>query len=71
MKSLAFYTDVLGMTLIDSFDFPQYKFSLYFVTTLPEGETYNLTPGTKEAHDYLWSMEGLYYFTQLLFFFVF
>lgn len=59
VKSVAFYTDVLGMTLIDSFDFPQYKFSLYFVTTLPEGETYNLTPGTKEAHDYLWSMEGV------------
>eukprot|EP00560_Eucampia_antarctica_P007682 CAMPEP_0197823086 /NCGR_PEP_ID=MMETSP1437-20131217/410_1 /TAXON_ID=49252 ORGANISM="Eucampia antarctica, Strain CCMP1452" /NCGR_SAMPLE_ID=MMETSP1437 /ASSEMBLY_ACC=CAM_ASM_001096 /LENGTH=338 /DNA_ID=CAMNT_0043422063 /DNA_START=207 /DNA_END=1223 /DNA_ORIENTATION=+ len=57
-KSVPFYTDVLGMTLIDSFDFPQYKFSLYFVTTLPEGETYSLTPGTKEAHDYLWSMEG-------------
>lgn len=56
VKSLAFYRDIMGMTFIDRFDFPQYKFSLYFVTTLPEGETYNLTPGTQEAHDYLWTM---------------
>ena len=30
-----------------------------FLTTLPVGETYKLTPGTQEAHDYLWSMEGV------------
>lgn len=29
--SLAFYRDVLGMTLLDRFDFPEAKFSLYFV----------------------------------------
>jgi len=58
-KSLPFYTDVLGMTHIDTLDFPQWKFSIYFVTTLPEGETYTLKPGTQEAHDYLWSMEGV------------
>ena len=59
VKSVQFYTEQLGFTLIDKFDFPQYKFSLYFLTTLPEGETYTLTPGTQEAHDYLWSMEGV------------
>lgn len=58
-KSIPFYTDLLGFTLIDTFDFPQYDFSLYFLTTLPEGETYDLQPGTQEAHDYLWSMEGV------------
>jgi lactoylglutathione lyase len=58
-KTLPFYTDLLGFTLIDKFDFPQWKFSLYFLTTLPEGETYDLTPGTKEAHDYLWTMDGV------------
>jgi lactoylglutathione lyase len=59
-KSLAFYRDQLGMTLIDTMDFPQYKFSLYFLTTLPAGgEEYKLTPGTQEAHDYLWNMEGV------------
>jgi hypothetical protein len=55
--SIKFY-ESLGFTLIDSFDFSQYKFSLYFMTTLPQGETYNLKPGTSAAHDYLWNMEG-------------
>eukprot|EP00586_Coscinodiscus_wailesii_P014091 CAMPEP_0172502670 /NCGR_PEP_ID=MMETSP1066-20121228/161814_1 /TAXON_ID=671091 /ORGANISM="Coscinodiscus wailesii, Strain CCMP2513" /LENGTH=336 /DNA_ID=CAMNT_0013278007 /DNA_START=113 /DNA_END=1123 /DNA_ORIENTATION=+ len=57
-KSIPFYTDLMGMTLIDKFNFPQYKFSLYFLTTLPKGESYTLIPGTQESHDYLWSMEG-------------
>lgn len=30
-RSLAFYRDVLGMTLLDRFDFPDMKFSLYFL----------------------------------------
>jgi len=57
-KSIEFY-ERLGFTLIDTFDFPQYKFSLYFMTTIPDGETYKLKPGTQEAHDYLWTMEGV------------
>lgn len=57
-KSIPYY-ESLGFTLIDTFDFPQYKFSLYFMTTLPEGETYTLKPGTQAAHDYLWTMEGV------------
>lgn len=35
--SLTFYRDVLGMTLVDQYDFPQWKFSLYFLQTLPVG----------------------------------
>lgn len=58
-KSLEFYTQQLGFTLIDTMDFPQYNFSLYFLTTLPAGETYTLTPGSPAAHDYLWSLEGV------------
>jgi len=58
-KTLPFYIDLLGFTLIDKFDFPQWGFSLYFLTTLPQGEVYDLIPGTKEAHDYLWTMEGV------------
>jgi len=50
IKSLAFYKDAMGMTLIDSFDFPQWNFGIYFLVTLPEGETYDLIPGTTEAH---------------------
>ena len=49
-KTIPFYTDLMGMTLIDTLDFPQWKFKLYFLTTLPEGEKYDLIPGTQEAH---------------------
>ena len=58
-KSLDFYCNQLGFTLIDTLDFPQYDFSLYFITHLPpEEHPYTLLPGTQAAHDYLWSMEG-------------
>jgi len=57
-KSLPYYTEIFGMTLIDVFDFPGMKFSLYFLTTLPKGEEYTLTPGSPEAHAYNWSMKG-------------
>ena len=30
-KSVSFYQDVLGMVLIDKFDFPEMSFSLYFM----------------------------------------
>ena len=46
------------MTLIDVYDFPDMKFSLYFLTTLPKGEEYTLVPGSAEAHAYNWSMKG-------------
>lgn len=59
-KSLDFYCNKLGFTLIDTLDFPQYEFCLYFITHLLPGgdEEYTLTPGTQAAHDYLWTMEG-------------
>jgi lactoylglutathione lyase len=34
--SVAFYRDVLGMTLLDRYDFPEMKFSLYFMA-YPDG----------------------------------
>ena len=51
-KSLPYYRDIFGMTLIDVYDFPDMKFSLYFLTTLPKGEEYTLVPGSAEAHAY-------------------
>jgi lactoylglutathione lyase len=33
-RSVAFYRDVLGMTLLKRFDFPEMKFSLYFMAYL-------------------------------------
>ncbi|KAL7461169.1 hypothetical protein ACHAXS_003474 [Conticribra weissflogii] len=57
-KTIPFYTEHFGMTVIDTLDFPQYKFKIFFLSTLPEGESYTLTPGTQEAHDYMWTIEG-------------
>lgn len=56
--SLKFYRDQLGLTLIDKLDFPQWNFSLYFLMSLPKNEEYTLTPGTPEAHQYLWTTNG-------------
>lgn len=36
-RSLDFYTRVLGFRLLDARDFPDAKFSLYFLALLPEG----------------------------------
>jgi lactoylglutathione lyase len=59
VKSLPFYTDLLGFKLIDKLDFPHFAFTVYFLTTLPEGEEYTLTPGSQEAHEYLWSSDAV------------
>ncbi|WP_051273025.1 lactoylglutathione lyase [Sphingomonas phyllosphaerae] len=37
--SLAFYRDVLGMALLQKLDFPDMRFSLYFLAYLGEGES--------------------------------
>ncbi len=55
--SLDFYQNKLGMTLIDKYDFAKWKFSLYFLVSLQPGEKYELTPGTPEAHRYLWATD--------------
>ena len=36
--SLPFYCDVLGMTLLEKVDFPEYEFSLYFLGFVSDGE---------------------------------
>jgi len=58
VKSLTFYQTYMGMTLIDKYNFPQWDFDLYFLMTLPQGTTYDLEPGSEEAHGYLWNVSG-------------
>ena len=48
--SLAFYTGVLGMTLLKKLDFPEMKFSLYFLgfvneADIPQDETVTIKSG--------------------------
>ena len=57
-SSLSFYREKMYMTLLDQIDFPEYSFSLYFLASL-NGEPYDLTPGTDEAHRFLWSFPGV------------
>ena len=37
VKSIKFYTEIYGMTLINESHYPENKFSLYFLATLNEG----------------------------------
>lgn len=53
--SLRFYTELLGFSLIHKYDFPEGKFSLYFLATLPKGVEVP-KPGTKESEQFLWTM---------------
>jgi len=57
-KTIPFYQEHFGFTLIDKYDFPEANFSLYFLATLPEGEKIPGEPGTPEAHKYLWNFKG-------------
>jgi catechol 2,3-dioxygenase-like lactoylglutathione lyase family enzyme len=46
-KSVAFYTQQLGFTLLDIVKFPAFNFDLYFLTTLsPKHLPYKLEPGS-------------------------
>ena len=45
------------MKLIDKYDFPEYKFSLYFMAKLKEDN--GIEPGTEEAHKFLWNFDGV------------
>lgn len=56
--SVPFYRDHFGLTLIARIRFPDHKFDLYFLASLPQGETYTLDPDSQAAVDYLW--EGAY-----------
>jgi len=57
-KSLKFYQENFGMTYLNRYDFNQWKFSLYFLTVLPNGVT-PPTVGTPEADQFLWNYKGV------------
>lgn len=52
-KSLEFYRDLLGMRVLRHLDFPEAKFSLWFLATVPEEEE---TPNPEEPNEYCGSM---------------
>ena len=57
-RSLDFYQRVLGMTLVKQLDFPQWKFSLFFMAYLPAGmKEADLPPAdSPERMAFLWSL---------------
>jgi lactoylglutathione lyase len=54
-KSLKFYTEIFGMSVVCEKHFPQWKFSLYFLASLPAGETAP-DPKSEEGNDYMKTM---------------
>ncbi|CAD7930432.1 unnamed protein product [Amoebophrya sp. A25] len=60
--SVPFYEKHFGMQLIHKYDFPQWKFSLYFLErTKPGTELPFKVPeevGSKKSEEYLWNMSG-------------
>ena len=57
--SVPFYERHFGMKLVHQYDFPQWKFSLYFLERPRDSDVGSLAPpGTKESEAYLWSMRG-------------
>lgn len=55
--SLDFYTGVLGMRVLRRLDFPEMKFSLYFLARLQDGES---VPEDEEArNEWLFSQRGI------------
>ena len=58
-KSVPFYEKHFGMKLVHKYDFPQWKFSLYFMERPHEKDVAKLPlPGTASSEAYLWSMPG-------------
>ncbi|GMI17476.1 hypothetical protein TrLO_g6017 [Triparma laevis f. longispina] len=52
-KTLDFYQNKMGLTLLNKLSFPSYNFDLYFLASHPE--PYALEVGSDEANKYLWS----------------
>ena len=57
-KSLHFYRDLLGCELVSEHHFEQWKFSLYFLGTFPEGTALPDDPKSDEASQYARSVSS-------------
>jgi len=55
-KTIPFYRDILGMSLVNEKHFPDAKFSLYFFATLPEGTQPPADPKDDSAHAFVKSL---------------
>jgi lactoylglutathione lyase len=51
--SMEYYSKHFGMQLVAEKHFPEWKFSLYFMGSFPEGHTFPFDPKSDEAFDYL------------------
>ena len=61
-KSIDFYTKVLGMTILKKLDFPDFKFSLYFLAYLRDGDE-PVPENNQDRFAYTLSQKGiLFYF---------
>ena len=60
-RSLDFYTRILGMRLLRRFDFPEMRFTLYFLTTLdePEATPENIPANRAERATWVFSARGM------------
>lgn len=54
---VSFLTKHFDFTIVDRYDFPEWKFSLLFLATLPPGEVVPGPPGSNEAHNWLWTTD--------------
>ena len=55
--SVNFYSEILGMTLLDRYDFPKMEFSLYFMGYLDANEKIPVNPG--ERSEWVFSRPAL------------
>jgi lactoylglutathione lyase len=56
LVSVPFYEKVFGLTLACKKDFPQWKFSLYFMGTFPAGTKMPTNPESEEAWQWICSL---------------
>ncbi len=58
-RSLSFYHDLLGMTLVKRFDFPDMKFSLYFMGYIRPEKHGPIPEDELQRAEYTFSQQGL------------